>query len=138
MSAYQLHRIAPKKGLASAALRAQRFWDAGVTEWDGDEFKKSQNSMNSLFGALQSRRSLYIAEEDTHDDATYSNMMEEEMAMADLGFDQGWGFEDDFTPAVQEYRPFVKPIQEDVKPIERKASNDSLETGSTTSTSKSS
>jgi len=72
-------------------------------------------------------------------------MVEEEMAMADLGFDYGWGDEDHFTPALEQYRPFEKPSTEDPAPtpaedpapipaIERKPSNNSLSTGSTTST----
>jgi hypothetical protein len=173
----------PKKGLASSALRAQRFWDAGVLEWDGeDEFKKSRDSMNGLIGQLKSRSSLYICEADSCEDATYCNMVEEEMAMADLGFDYGWGDEDHFTPALEQYRPFEnttcqdatycnmveeemamadlgfdcgwgdedhftsaleqyrpfeKPSIENLTPtpaIERKPSNNSLSTGSTTST----
>jgi hypothetical protein len=128
----------PKKGLASSALRAQRFWDAGVLEWDGeDEFKKSRDSMNGLIGQLKSRSSLYICEADSCEDATYCNMVEEEMAMADLGFDYGWGDEDHFTSALEQYRPFEKPSIENLTPtpaIERKPSNNSLSTGSTTST----
>jgi hypothetical protein len=113
------YRIAPKKGLADSALRAQKFWDAGVSQWDGEDFKKSQNSMNGLFGKLRSMSTVNLEEMADHDDATYTNMMQEEMAMADLGFDCGWGFDDDLTQAAILYCP-----GENV--VERKTSSDSI------------
>jgi hypothetical protein len=129
----------PKRGVASAAWRAQRFWDAGVSDWDGDEFKKSQQSMNGLFGQLKSRNSLNIAEADSCEDAVYSNMVEEEMAMCDLGFDCGWGCDDDFIPA--DYISPVKAKKSELTKellskspaIERQSSSKSMDTGSTRS-----
>lgn len=96
---------APKTSLADSAMRAQKFWDAGVTNWDGDSFKSSENNMRSLFGKLRSVSSVQLEEENLHDDATYSNMMQEEMAMADIGFEDGYGHEDTFTEAAQNYHP---------------------------------
>jgi predicted small metal-binding protein len=92
------------KSHANSALRAQKFWDAGVTNWDGDSFKLDQKNMNGLFKKLDHAKSTHLLESTSEDDSAYANMMQEEMAMADLGFDCGWGDDDCFTSMPAQYQ----------------------------------
>jgi hypothetical protein len=88
MSAVQ---VSPKQDVCTTALHAHQCWDAGVT--DLEDSKTSD--------ALQNRSALSVSEAKRYAnrDATYPNMFEEEMAMTDIGFDSGYGHEDDLIAA---------------------------------------